>query len=117
METPFGARELWGLLLPAFTYAFNFLRRVVFEKTPFVQSVAFENSRVAAQTFWKRVGGFHENCLRMARRPQRDLETSSAIRVVFVARPFSEMLGTPKGCGIGSPFLWFLSFGEAKERN
>jgi hypothetical protein len=38
----------------------------------------------------------------MARQPRRELKTFSASRVVFVARPFSEMLGTPKGRGIST---------------
>jgi hypothetical protein len=39
---------------------------IVFGSILSIQLVAFENSRVAAPTFWKRVGGFHENCLRLA---------------------------------------------------
>jgi hypothetical protein len=74
----------------------------------FYTTVAFENSRVAAPTFWRRVGGFHENCLRMARYRLLEIKVVSASRVVFVARSFFEMLGTPKGRGIGSPFFAYF---------
>jgi hypothetical protein len=37
-----------------------------------------------------------------------EIQTVSASRVVFVARSFSKMLGTPKGRGIGSPFFAYF---------
>ncbi len=95
METPFGAREQ-GVFDLSFFNTHRF--RIAF----FIQKVTFENSRVAAPTFWKRVGGFHENCLRLARRCLLEIKAVSASRVVFVARSFSKMLGTPKGRGIST---------------
>jgi hypothetical protein len=92
-----------------FYFSFSFFFGTHFFDSFFIsQPVAFENSRVAAPTFWKRVGGSHENCLRMARRCLHEIKAVSASRVVFVARPFFEMLGTPKGRGIGSPFFAYF---------
>jgi hypothetical protein len=104
----------FSFLFPHLLLLLIFCARVIFGKVLFAQHVAFENSRVATPTFWKRVGGFHENCLRMARYRLLEIKAVSASRVVFVARPFSKMLGTPKGRGIGSPF--FAYFLLAKQR-